>query len=583
MTSSAVDNSTIGTNIPPNSSMKNSSPITLSTDKPSDHGVDKIRASIVQDGSGSCNKYIIKLHNQNLPGTLDVQPENTTGFNFLGKCFPVDDAAADDTRSPSEISFDDIIWVGNKTAGTTCYTDHAEDSHGGEYRDELTDNEVAISYMIKSDSEIVPVTKTLIIDNLDMLPNDIIKKEAGRGDGTLDQPETNGSNEKLAQFMLSQAYSDPSFLQRRILILINPNGGAGEALKRFKKYIQPILKAAHVQYEVMETNYHYHCLDIVKDLDFSKYDIIACCSGDGIPHEVINGIYRRKDKVEIFNRIIVTQLPCGSGNAFSLTCHKTLSPSYATLSLLKSAVIKMDLMAINQGHGEHAKYHLSFLSQTYGMIADADIGTEWMRRVGPVRFDLGVGYKVITQASYPCELFVKYHSEGVDEVVDHFKSQNKNSLSNDGHQVSEENFDFGLPSLNEDVPSDWTKVEDTNSLSVFYTGKMPYIAKDTQFFPAALPNDGTMDLVVMHSDTSFLKKLEILLSIDTGKHIFHKDTVYGKITAYRLIPLKNNYISVDGESFPLEPIQAEVIPKVLNIISKDGNFMETVLHETTAN
>jgi len=41
-------------------------------------------------------------------------------------------------------------------------------------------------------------------------------------------------------------------------------------------------------------------------------------SGDGLPHEAINGIYTRKDWKEAINMPIGV-LPGGSGNAFSKT------------------------------------------------------------------------------------------------------------------------------------------------------------------------------------------------------------------------------------------------------------------------
>lgn len=373
-----------------------------------------------------------------------------------------------------------------------------------------------------------------------------------------------GSN---ARDVILRAYKDPSSLKRRTLVLINPNGGQGEATQRFQKYIKPILDAVRLPYDVLETKYHRHCVDIIKNGDLDNYDMIACCSGDGLPHEVINGMFERKDRDQLFKRLIVTQLPCGSGNAFSLTCHKTLKASHATVLMLKSPVIALDLMGVNQGQD----YKLSFLSQTYGVIADADILTEWMRFLGPSRFDLGVGAKVCAGTRYPCDLYVKYAVEGSSQVEEHVR------LYQEDGEVLEHDFLSQLPSLDQEVPSEWKKVKNTNNLMVFYTGKMPYIAKDAQFFPAALPCDGAMDMVLMHVDLGFLTKAEILLSIGSGKHFFHQDIEYSKITAYRLVPYKKNYISVDGESFPLEPIQGEILKGVLRTVL--GGFKATVLRK----
>ena len=56
--------------------------------------------------------------------------------------------------------------------------------------------------------------------------------------------------------------------------------------------------------------------------------------------------------------------------------------------MLKAHKTKLDLMAITQGSEKITK--LSFLSQCYGIIADSDIGTEHLRWLGPIRFELGV-------------------------------------------------------------------------------------------------------------------------------------------------------------------------------------------------
>ena len=94
----------------------------------------------------------------------------------------------------------------------------------------------------------------------------------------------------------------------------------GHAKTIYKIKILPILQAARANVTYFETKYHGHATEIARELDVNDYDIIVCCSGDGIPHEVINGFYLRPDKgLLTFNKIAVTQLPCGSGNALSLS------------------------------------------------------------------------------------------------------------------------------------------------------------------------------------------------------------------------------------------------------------------------
>lgn len=388
--------------------------------------------------------------------------------------------------------------------------------------------------------------------------------------------------------ILTRAYNGNS-LSPSILILVNPHGGQGNAVKIYNDKILPVLKAARVKYTYMETKYQLHATEIARELDLSKYDIIACCSGDGLPHEVINGFYDRSDKgLKAFDKVAITQLPCGSGNALSLSTHGTNDAALATLQMIKAKRTKLDLMAVTQGVGEAEKTKLSFLSQCYGVIADSDIGTEHLRWMGPIRFDLGVLQRVILRSTYPCDLYVNYQIQSQEELETHFsKHYNKNnntSKSNnngDGKVLTSETLELTAAKLDMPVPENWVKVPESisSNLSIFYVGKMPYISNDVQFFPAALPNDGLMDMVITDTNMSFLETSSVLLSLDKGLHVHNDKVHHAKISGYRLVPKvsngKNHYISVDGESFPFETFQVEVLPLVMTCLLQEKNFVES--------
>jgi len=101
------------------------------------------------------------------------------------------------------------------------------------------------------------------------------------------------------------------------------------------------------------------------------------------------------------------------------------------------------------------------------------------------------------------------------------------------------------------------------------------MAPDLNFFSAALANDGLMDLVTVDGDISPLKSIALQLSVESG-HFFDSPLVsYRKISAYRIIPRENSpkgYISIDGESFPWEPFQAEIHHGLGLTLSKKGGY-----------
>lgn len=385
---------------------------------------------------------------------------------------------------------------------------------------------------------------------------------------------TSQSGKDLASSIMESAYAQ-SKPGQSVLILLNNHGGQGKALKIYRTQILPVLTAAHVKVTYMETRHSKHAVEVGREMDISKFDIVACCSGDGVPHEVINGMYERADRAEAFTKIAVTQLPCGLGNAMSLSTHGTNDAGLAALRMLKLVRCKMDLMAVTQAGGTQ----LSFLSQAYGIIADCDIGTEHLRWMGPLRFDLGVAQRVFAKAAYPCDLYVLYGTKHKDEIREHIARHRATSTGGTTRAVSEEDLTPRFPDVAAAPPPDWERLPDTDNLNILYVGNMPYVLADTQFFPAALPDDGHMDLVVATTKTLFFQMAKVLLSVGGGGHVDLSHIHHAKIVAYRLVPrmadARNHYISVDGESFPFEPLQTEVMPGVLTVLLRNGAYVDT--------
>lgn len=443
-------------------------------------------------------------------------------------------------------------------------------------------NIVELTFVIPISKDIIPKTLTLSIDYV---------------------PTRNDKNDSVANEILNRSYKHVN-RNKSILIIINPYGGKGKAKDLFQSKVEPILIAAGSKYEIAYTKYSGHAIDIAKNLNLDDFDTIACASGDGVPYEVINGLYQRTDRVEAFNRLTITQLPCGSGNAMSISCHWTMNPSYATLCLLKSIESRIDVMCCTQP-SYHDNPRLSFLSQTYGVIAESDINTEFIRWMGPKRFELGVAFNIFQRKCYPCDIYVKYAAKSKKELKVHYLqnkdngslifdnesdevtelttelTRNQTTQTNlstlDTNPLSEDSFKLKYP-YEKPLPNDWEKIDSniTESLSIFYTGKMPYISDNTKFFPAALPADGTIDMVITDTRTPVTRMTPILLSLDKGSHVLQPEVIHSKILAYKMIPkIENSVISVDGENFPLEPIQVEVMPGLVKTLLRNGCYVDT--------
>lgn len=501
--------------------------------------------------SGSITQYGIEILDQ-------LESSNSSAqSSLLSFCLPFNPYRT--SLNKNFLPFDEIIW---------CQLSSTADSLGGQPIMDIT-------YV---DPKALPVK-----------PNQVSIQIKNSKD-SINQLLNNDSQEtELSQLILSKAYRAHK-VSPSILVVINPHGGQGKAIEIYENQILPILRAANVTVQYMETKYHEHAVDIARDLDVSRYDIIACCSGDGIPHQIINGFYQRPDRgLSAFENVAITQLPCGSGNALTLSTYGSNDAALSTFMMLKAEPTKLDLMAVSQ---ETRPTKLSFLSQCFGIIADSDIGTEHLRWMGSIRFELGVVKKVLSRASYPCDIYVDYIAENKNDLEDHFNEHNakdaltaesvsSNSRKGIFKSIVPGDLELTGPSLSEEPPRNWVKLPSlvTNNLSIFYVGKMPYISSDTQFFPAALPNDASMDMVVTDTNTSVVETTKILLSIDKGLHVHSDKVIHAKIRNYRLVPrlksTKDHYISIDGESFPFEPLQVEILPGILTALLPNGSFVET--------
>ncbi|KAL1955137.1 hypothetical protein VTO42DRAFT_9001 [Malbranchea cinnamomea] len=374
--------------------------------------------------------------------------------------------------------------------------------------------------------------------------------------------------ETWAQRLLDVAYGEAQ-RQKRIKILINPAGGRGRAKTLYYKHAEPIFAAARCEIDVEITTHQGHATEIAEKLDIDAFDVIVPCSGDGLVYEVFNGLGKRPNAAEALGKIAVTHLPCGSGNAMSWNLNGTGSVSMAALCIVKGLRMPLDLVSITQG----GRRHLSFLSQSYGIVADSDLGTDDLRWMGAFRFTYGFLVRLFGKTVYPCDIAIKVEMDDKQRIKDHYKAEIQKRLSS--HSREEVGPSGGLPPLKygtvtDPLPEGWELIPH-DKLGNFYAGKMAFMAQDANFFPAALPNDGLLDLVIIRGDISRSTAFQMMLTVEDGTLFDMPQVTVKKISGYRLIPKRREgFISIDGEKIPFEPFQAEVHRGLGTVLSRSG-------------
>lgn len=337
-----------------------------------------------------------------------------------------------------------------------------------------------------------------------------------------------------------------------------------------------MFEAAGCKVDVEMTTYAGHATDIAEKMDIDAYDAILCCSGDGLPYEVLNGFAKRANAAEALAKVAVAMVPCGSGNAMAWNLFGTNSVSLTALNIIKGLRTPLDLVSLTQS----GTRTLSCLSQSYGMIAESDLGTEHLRWMGAARFTYGFLARLLRQATYPCDISFKLETGSKQVMKERYLEYKKQKPSLRPIGCSEEVIGQGLPTLkygtvDDEVPSDWQTIS-TDTLGNFYAGNMAIMSADVNFFPAALPNDGLIDVVMIDGTIGRMRALSMMGAVEKGGFFDYPEVEVRKVYAYRLSPRggKDGYISVDGERIPWQPFQVEVHPGLGTVLSKSGHMYE---------
>ena len=94
-----------------------------------------------------------------------------------------------------------------------------------------------------------------------------------------------------------------------------------------------------------------HAYDIVnQEIKLGDYDGIVTVSGDGLIHEVVNGLYRRGDWLQLMSSLTIGFIPGGSANGLVKAVLDYAGEEYGVESsafiVAKGRTMKMDLTEI---------------------------------------------------------------------------------------------------------------------------------------------------------------------------------------------------------------------------------------------
>ncbi|KAM6936259.1 sphingosine kinase 2 isoform 1-T2 [Lycodopsis pacificus] len=202
---------------------------------------------------------------------------------------------------------------------------------------------------------------------------------------------------------------------RRLMLLVNPFSGRGQAMQWCQTHILPMIREANISYNLIQTERQNHARELIREISLSEWDGIIIVSGDGLLHEVINGLMERPDWEQAI-KTPVGILPCGSGNALagSINHHAGYDMCLREPLLLnccfllcRGGVRPMDVVSVTtspppsiNSRAASPRRLFSFLSVAWGFVSDVDIESERYRGLGSARFTLGTLVRIASLRSY---------------------------------------------------------------------------------------------------------------------------------------------------------------------------------------
>ncbi|XP_070339767.1 sphingosine kinase 1 isoform X2 [Equus asinus] len=350
-----------------------------------------------------------------------------------------------------------------------------------------------------------------------------------------------------------------------VLVLLNPCGGKGKALELFRSHVQPLLAQEDVSFKLLLTERRNHARELVRAEELGHWDALVVMSGDGLMHEVVNGLMERPDWETAIQKPLCS-LPAGSGNALAASVNHYAGfeqvtdedlLTNCTLLLCRRLLAPMNLLSLQTASGLRL---FSVLSLAWGFIADVDLESEKFRCLGEVRFTLGTFLRLAALRIYRGQLAYL----PVERVVS--KMPTSPALDRQNQQGP---VDAHLVPLEEPVPSHWTVVPEQDFVLVLVL-LHSHLGSEMFAAPMGRCEAGTMHLFYIRAGVSRAMLLRIFLAMQNGRHMEYDCPylVYVPVVAFRLEPKDGKgVITVDGELMASEAVQGQVHPNYFWMVS----------------
>jgi len=323
---------------------------------------------------------------------------------------------------------------------------------------------------------------------------------------------------------------------KHMYFIVNPKARNGYCLKIWEE-IERQLKIEQISYLAFFTEYPGHAKTLASQIAAKNQEqkLIIAVGGDGTMHEVMNGTVKNKHIIHGF-------IPGGSGNDFSRGFQIPTDPVEALKVILR--LMKQEALPIDIGTVTMADASTHYFINNMGAGFDAIISYEVNKsRMKALLNKLSLGRLVYVY--FLLKKLFTYKTTTID-------------LSIDGSKHIFEQTWFVTVS------------------------NQPYYGGGMKIAPHAEPDDGLLDITVVHQ-LSRLKLLLVFISVFWGKHIHFKEVKTFKGRVISIHSSTSLYVHADGEYIGFTPLSIHLKAKALKVLTRRRKKEEIDLKERNSN
>lgn len=374
---------------------------------------------------------------------------------------------------------------------------------------------------------------------------------------------------------------------RPILVFVNPNSGRGKSIRIFRKSVSEFLDSHKINHEVFVTTADFRIKNYLESKSTSellRFRAIVLISGDGLVYDLVNAIKARADWQQVMT-LPIGIIPTGSGNGLA---HTLIGHSGVQARSSKEAVqvccqqitqtetCLSDLVRLS--YSDEKTVLWSFLSIGWGLLANIDVDSDWLRRLGELRFTIYGLVRSLTCVSYRGRLSYKPADEADQIQLLQTESNSDSTMYDRVHTANSlPQKDGKILSMDQPRTVDsgatgsddgWIHIED--KFTCLYAVHQSHISKTTRFAPKSTPSDGLIYLSYIRGKLNPCQVINYLTSVDDGSHAQLPFVKVVPVKTFKFQPLEPGKVVVDGERIDWDlsqgPLTAELVPKALKLL-----------------